>query len=109
MKTIISNKFIIKCEQKSSSSSSSKKRCPENKKYENFAKNVVDKRKTEITSIKDTLSNISKNEAERLNDLFNYHVDFFKGSFDEVSEENTEVSINDIIINTNTNDGFFEK
>lgn len=104
MITAIPNRLVIRCQQTTDSRKQSKNQ--PNKKYETFAKKVVDKRKLEVNSIKDSLNDISKNEMSRFNDLLNAHINFFKN--DDLEDESKDISIDNIIIKENINDDFFE-
>ena len=118
MKLSIHNKphsFIVKC-------CSNKKKCNSsagNPKYDAFAKKVFDKRKTEISSIGDSLKEISNREITRVRELYDTHVEFIKSlsANDDIKNETIRVQDNENLdlvvspdpIDRDINDDYFQK
>ena len=107
--------LIIKC------CANNKKKCNSagNPKYDAFAKKVFDKRKIEISSIGDSLKEISNREITRVRELYDTHVEFIKSLSinDDIKNETIRVQDTDSLdlvispdpIDRDINDDYFQK
>ena len=87
-----------------------------NTKYDAFARKVFEKRKTEISSIGDSLKEISNREITRARELYDTHVEFIKslsGNNDDSVVVETTDSLDIVIspdpIDRKINDDYFQK
>jgi len=87
-----------------------------NPKYDAFAKKVFEKRKNEISSIGESLKDISNREITRARELYDTHVEFIKSlsTNDDTTtvvetSDNLDLVISPDPIDRDINDDYFQK